>query len=426
MSLEFFKNKFGKENYLLLIYLIVVISELLVIRSFSDLPTELPNWVPKAQDLLNLKAPRDNFYGPGGAILILPFLWNGPDYFFATIFYTALGFVFYFKITQKIKSHSFRIIALIFPLVNVYLFWLFISSQDTVLEFAMYLGFLYFATMNRWIIATFFGTLVALTRSGYWASLILGVLTLYAVAKYNKLRFDRKAFMIFPLLFAISTFNFFNYGSPSPALEGGLTSYFGYAKHHYLSLPKFDMDVFLSGQNGDFANPKLQAELSGARSGAEKDQIYYKYARTSILENPKETVLGWMQKFESHLINIQKVPQLPGRYVYDSTSNSIRIENERLTWPLVLGNLIYEIYRFFLLFGGLIAFGIYLGIKKISSRKLDFGKLYYLFVFWIFSIIPAVLYYSETRFKIVQEMSLIPLVVYVFSELQARSKDRAR
>ena len=155
MSLEFFKNKLGKENYLLLIYLIVVISELFVIRSFSDLPTELPNWVPKAQDLLNLKAPRDNFYGPGGAILILPFLWNGPDYLFATIFYTALGFVFYFKITQKIKSHSFRIIALIFPLVNVYLFWLFISSQDTVLEFAMYLGFLYFAIMNRWILATF-------------------------------------------------------------------------------------------------------------------------------------------------------------------------------------------------------------------------------------------------------------------------------
>ena len=95
------------------------------------------------------------------------------------------------------------------------------------------------------------------------------------------------------------------------------------------------MDVFLSGEKGDFQNPKLQYELLSAKNQAQVDKIYWKYALQSIKDNPKQTILGWMQKFESHLVTIQKVPNLPGRYVLNKESSTINIENERLNWPLI-------------------------------------------------------------------------------------------
>ena len=293
------------ESLIIVGYLLIVTFELLLVRNFSDLPTELPNWAAKSRDLLNLDIPKDNFYGPGGAILLIPFLWNGPTYIFATITYCAIGFFFYYKICEQIRNPKFKFTALFLPLLNVYLFWLFISSQDTVLEFALYLAFVYFAIKNRWLISIIIGVLLAETRSGYWAIMILGIISLYLIHKKDKKFFDKKAFLVFPSLIIISVSNYVNYDSASPALEGGLTSYFSYAKHHYLSLPKFDMDVFLSGPNGDFSDPNLARDIAGAKSGAEVDRIYYKYALKSIAENPKETILGWMQKFESHFISIQ-------------------------------------------------------------------------------------------------------------------------
>lgn len=408
------QKRYLNKKLVLFIYLIMVIIELYFIYNKSDLVIGLSNWENKSKEILNFKLPSDNFYGPGGAILLAPFLWNSPDYFIAISFYAILGFYFYFKICEKIQNDKFRYFALIIPLMNVYLFWLFVSSQDTVFEFAFFMAFIRYATEEKWIKATLAAIILAETRSAYWLIIILGIFCLCFLRSKNGRIFNRKAFLIIPAFILISMFNFISYGSASPALGGGMTAYFSFAKHHYLSLPKFDMDVFLSGPNGEFTKQELKEELSNAKSGAEVDRIYYKFAFRSAIENPMETVLGLMQKFESHLINIQKVPQLPGKYVFDYETNSINIQNERLNWNLVLGNLLYEGYRFFILIFGLIGLGITIVLKKLDNSRFDLKNLEMISLFWIMSIMPALLYYSETRFKIVQEVSLIPLIVLIY------------
>lgn len=405
-----------KINRSLALYLSLILVELLATRTFSDLPTTLSNWAPNSEELIHFKIPKDNFYGPGGAILLAPFLWDGPNYFFAIITYSLLGFTYYYQITIRINSQKFRMFALSLPLVNVYLFWLFYTSQDTVFEFFLYMGFLYYLIENDWLRAIIFGVLLAETRSGYWAILLCGVLALKFLSKFTKSSFDKRLLIFFPSLILIAFFNYINYGSFTPAQEGGMTANFSYAKHHYLSLPKFDLDVFLSGKNGDLADPILKADLAKAKNDTEKDRAYFENAIRSIKSYPKETVLGWMQKFESHFISIQKIPNLPGNYQYNVKINAIEIEEERLTWPLIVGNLIYEVYRLLILILGISAFGIYLGIKKFHPT-FDARRLHLSLIFWIFSAIPALLFYSETRFKIVQEVSLIPLIIMIWSSL---------
>jgi hypothetical protein len=123
-----------------------------------------------------------------------------------------------------------------------------------------------------------------------------------------------------------------------------------------------------------------------------------------------------MQKFESHLVSIQKVPQLPGSYVFDNQTNTIRISNERLSWSLVLGHLTYMTYRFIWLVFGLVSIGIFLAIRRLQGLKtFHIGKLNYLFLFWLPSLFPALMFYSETRFKIVQELFLVPLIGFIWS-----------
>lgn len=113
-----------------------------------------------------------------------------------------------------------------------------------------------------------------------------------------------------------SLFNVLNYYSASPALEGGLTAYFSYTKYHYLSLLKLDKDVFLSGPNGAFSSCN-GPQIPKNSTPAEANKIYQKAAVKSILNNKKQTLLGWMQKFDSYFFDVQKIPNLPGQYVLD-------------------------------------------------------------------------------------------------------------
>ena len=401
--------------------------EFSVIWSLSDLPPELLNWRFKVNEILNLQIPSDNFYGPGGALLLLPFFWNSPNFNVANFFYIGIGLYFYCKLTQKIENLRYRFLAQMALLINVYLFWLCVSSQDTVFEFALYMIFLFFALNKKWGIALTAAFLLAQTRAGYWGIFVIGIVILSIIEykKYKKIEFIK--LLIIPIFVISSLFNFINYNSFSPALEGGMTAYFSYAKNHYLSLPKFDMDVFLSGEKGDFQNPKLQYELLSAKNQAQVDKIYWKYALQSIKDNPKQTILGWMQKFESHLVTIQKVPNLPGRYVLNKESSTINIENERLNWPLILGNLVYEIYRFCLLFGGLLVAGMYFVLRKSSLNKVfESNNFNYIFIFWLPSIVSAIIFYSETRFKIVQELSLIPLILFLYSKTRESMQKKSQ
>jgi hypothetical protein len=237
----------------------------------------------------------------------------------------------------------------------------------------------------------------------------------------NPKRAARKLFAIY-FLVASSIFNFVNYGSPSPALEGGLTAYFGYTKYHYLSLPKMDMDVFLSGPNGAFS-PLNGPDIPTSSTPAEINSIYQKAAIDSALSNKRETVLGWMQKFDSYFFDVQKIPHLPGEYVLDQEKKVISIGEERLNWKLVGGNLTYLIYRTALLVSGLVSVGILTGISLFQrTGLLSQLRLLPLGLPFLFGAIPGILIYTETRFKIVSELLLIPIIIEVCSKARLMSK----
>ena len=136
----------------------------------------------------------------------------------------------------------------------------------------------------------------------------------------------------------------------------------------------------------------------------------------SIFENPQRFVFSEIQKFDSHFFSIQKVPNLPGNYQLSSDENSINIGNERLTWPLTFGYLLYAIYRaiWMLLFAAII-FWSFLLIRN-KSRLKPYEK--YLPLPYLLGVIPGLIFYSETRFKICSEVLLIPLGLFAFQNIK--------
>ena len=405
----------GKNSGLHWLYVALVTIEFLGIHFSSDLVTALSNWAPKAELLSQGRIPDDNFYGPGSAIMLIPFLWSGPTYFIANVFYFSLATYFYFKICSNIQYVRVRNIALAALPLNIYLLWLCNSSQDTVFEFFLCTLMLWALLKSRWLVFTIAGLLLSEARSGYWVT-FLGISLVLVIRSYRKNRkINWRWSLAFPLLLVVTGLNVLIYSSPSPALEAGMTLRFSYSKYYYLSHPKFDMDVFLSGKNGLFSEKQLE-KLPKNATQAEVNSEYTRMAIREAISNPKETILGWMQKFDSQIFDVQKVPHLPGSYVLDPESKTISIGDERLGWVFVLGNLLYMLYRSALVVTGLLGIGILLQMRRTNldslRGKLKLGGLAYP---WVFGFIPAILVYSETRFKIVSELMLIPLIAEIWA-----------
>jgi len=218
-----------------------------------------------------------------------------------------------------------------------------------------------------------------------------------------------------PLLIyiSLSIFNFSQYGSPSPALEGGITAYDAYSKYYYLSHPKYDMDAFLAQTEHPLPEIVQRKLDNNPMSEVEMDRAYYSAAISSALTNPKETILGLFQKIDSYFFAVQKIPNLPGEYVLNAEKKQIDILNERKSWPLIVGHIVYQVYRSLWLILGIMALGfLFLRRKKYEIDS----RLYYLVAPWLCGAIAGLLYYTETRYKIVPEMILVPLIAIIWSE----------
>jgi hypothetical protein len=415
---SFYKNKF------LAIYTLALLGELALIHSVSDLPSTLGNWIEKSRVIAGFGIPQDNFYGPGSAILLIPFLPLQEHLFLANLFYFGLGTIGFWKLSEYVPSKIWRTICLIALPTNVYLVWLINSSQDTVFEFFLLIWASLFLARKRYLLFSILTFLLCLSRSGYWIFFLGTSVGMFLGGKFRRNELSWKKLIAVPLLVLTSAFNFANYDSPSPALEGGLALYFSYTKYHYLSLPKMDMDVFLSGPNGPFSEkngPRFPEEISQA----EENSIYAKAGLDSLTKYKKESVLGWMQKFDSYFFDVQKIPHLPGAYVLNQDERIIEIQEERLTWPLVLGNFSYMLWRTLLVLGALLAVGIVLGSKLVGT-SLGRVKLWPLALPYLFGVVPGLIIYTETRFKIVSELLLVPLIVEIWSKATALHSQRKR
>jgi len=393
-------------------YLFICLLPLLIVNRVSDLPIWIGNGEAKAREILNLQIPADNFYPIGKALMLLPFVWLSPNYFPVIILYFVASSAIYFLICQKISSFWPRLIALAALPANPYLVWLCYSSQDTIFELFLLLALVYSAINKRFSLFIISGFLLCLTRPSYWV-VFIGLAFFLAISeKKLQEKKQKKYFLVFLLLPINMFFNLFAYGSSSLAGESGITAYFSYNKYLYLSLPKFDMDVFLS--------TKGHVEDYGAHTSTE----YTKMAIQSIKDNPKEVLLASMQKLDAYIFDVQKVPHLPGEYYLSLDAKSIVIGDQRLTWTLVLGNLIYEIYRSIMLIGLLMALGVLFALSRFKIlAKQSFNIQWILLIPWVVGIIPGMVFYTETRFKIVSELLLFPFIGLVLGSVLSSKVD---
>lgn len=391
-------------NWKLWVYILVCLIPLFIVNQVSDLPVWIGNGEAKAREILNLQIPADNFYPIGKALMLLPFVWLSPNYFPVIVLYFVASSTIYFLICQKISSFWPRLIALAALPANPYLVWLCYSSQDTIFELFLLLALVYSAINKRFYLFIISGFLLCLTRPSYWVAFIGIALLLSVSGKKLKERNWKKFFFVFLLIPINMIFNLYSYGSSSLAGESGITAEFSYNKFLYLALPKFDMDVFLSTNSKDVI------------SGSHQNDGLLQIVINSVKNNPKEVLLANMQKFDSYIFDVQKVPHLPGEYYLSVDEKSIIIGNERLTWPLVLGNFLYEVYRSLLLTGLIASIGALFVYRKLRIKIEALGNfLWLLSLPWLLGLIPGLLFYTETRFKIVSELLLVPFVCLILT-----------
>ena len=410
MSKKTIKRRINKSLYF---YVFFCLTLLHITSYFLDLPPLIGNWEDKSWSILNF-ALNDNYYPPGASLALIPFLWSGPNFWLAIYFYYAVSAVIYFKICNYVDLGRGKIVALAALPLNFYLTWLCLTSADQVVELMFLLLLGYSAIKSKFFLSLIYGFLLCFTRPSYWPAYIL---IIYFIAKsspkeqkYND-NWVKKGAAIW-VLFGVLTFNQLVFNSINLATSSSDTLFYSHQKYHYLTLPKFDMDVFL--ENGASTDPIKVTKESDKFNFI--DDLKLRAVMISIFENPQRFVFSEIQKFDSHFFTIQKVPNLPGNYQLSSDENSIKINNERLTWPLTFGYLLYAIYRaIWMLFFAIVI----LWISLLAWNKLrlkPFEK--YLPLPYLLGVIPGLIFYSETRFKICSELLLVPLGLFAFQNIK--------
>jgi hypothetical protein len=406
---------FGKFNYELILFMLISCIPLLVISQLSDLPTSLGNWAGKANEILNFNIPTSNFYPAGSALMLLPFIWNGPNYLIAVLFYYLGGTFFYWKICSNIKSKKIRYLSLSAIPVNPYLVWLCYSSQDTVFEFFLLIVTIHSAIKYLPLPFIISGFVLCLTRPSYW---ILYITLSVFLQLTNKSKVKLRYAFLIPLIIlpANISYNIVNYNTSSIANEAGLTAYFSHNKYYYLAHPKFDMDVFLSREG------HMSIDASSELSESELNNLYLNKAISSIRDNPKEVLLGSIQKLDSYIFDIQKIPHLPGEYYLSADAKSIVIGDQRLDWKFVIGNVLYGLERMLLVIFLIPSlFIILIGLRKKYFTNKSISTII-LALPWLLGIVPGVIFYTETRFKIVSELLLVPFIALVLTSVKFKQQ----
>ena len=394
---------------------LVAAIELVLVNEISDLRPWLSTWAPKAHEILSLNPPSDNYYGPGAAILLIPFLWNAPLYFIANIFYIFVGALAYFNLCQRIRNLKFRIISYCSLLLNPYFFWLCHSSQDTVMEFALLMIAINFWFKHKFILFFLTTFLLSEVRSQYWLFIFTALLLRVYLDIKSKQRLKKSYFLPIIFLVLVSTFNLVNYGTPSLTWFLGETFELGQSKYMYLAQPKFDADHLLG--LADNSNTYRESRAPDFMTPGEKNNFYLKQGLDSIIKNPKQFILNLMQKTDSFIFSSQKIPSSPGYFTFDKDSKSIKIIDERLNWNIILGHLSYQIWRIFAFIVFIASITLYMTDRTNERRKLLDSNEHLLLLPWFCSFLTVLLLYMETRYKVIPELLLPIYSFYILDRI---------
>ncbi len=384
---------------------------------FNSLPAVAgTNWVNKALAILNFDAPADNYYPPGAGLLITPFVHLTNVSLMSTFFWANIGFVFYFLICNFILNRFLNFVALSSFLLNVYLFWNFKSSQDTVFEFAFVMISVYFLIKKSWYAAFLSLFLLFQIRSGY---LLLFVLVLGIIFYKRKFLGVKTRILIFPIFLVClsAIFNQLVYGVVSTSITSGQTFYFGQNKYFYLGHPNFDIDTFLS-REGHMTPKDVNHKDLWSSSLKEVDDVFLKESLKDIRENPQTFIQNSMIKIDNLFFNFQKIPNLPGEHWLSTDASSILIDKNALTLKYALGNLIYFLYRIISIILIIYAVSVSFFTRKFVDKN-DNLYSFWLLVPFISWIPLCLIFYEDTRFRIVSESLFIPAAVYIIARLKS-------
>jgi hypothetical protein len=412
--------RFKVSKLSVVIYAFLNLIFIICVHLISDIPVSVGNWETKSALIASFKNPEDNFYPPGGAILLIPFLILKPHYEIAIFFYFTLASVLYFFICEKIiKKTNLFLISLSAFTLNPYLLWLVHSSQDTVFElFLLLSGFALVLKKN------FFGAmlplyLLCLTRPAYWPSFLMlpVVYNLLCIQKDKKFAIKRTLVLIpFILLIFTLGINKMAFDHPELAGEAGMTAHFGHNKSWYIAMPKFDYDVFLSkGGNMDTNKLLLSSDRFSYVSNKE-----FRAALIYIVENPKSLFLNTLQKIDTYFFSVQKNPHLSGEYYLSSDQKSIVIGEKRDSWVLILGSYLYFIHRALLLIFLIASLTILVILPKVRN-SIIYQPQFLFFIPYLFGSIAALLFLAESRFKVVSEMLLVPFIASILDAYKSQN-----
>lgn len=98
------------------------------------------------------------------------------------------------------------------------------------------------------------------------------------------------------VLIGVLSFNQLVFNSPNLSTSSSTTLFYSHQKFHYLSLPKFDMDVFLTNGKSTSAESVLlnKSELKFIADSTVRASLL------SVLENPQRFVFAEIQKVDSY------------------------------------------------------------------------------------------------------------------------------
>lgn len=411
-----------KEKSPLIIYGIINLIAIVCVNFISDLPVRVGNWESKATLLAAFQKPEDNFYPPGGAILLIPFLSFKPDFKIAIFFYFTISAIIYYMICSRLISNRlFFYLALSALTFNPYLLWVINSSPDSVFELFLLLSGFALLLSRKYFMACLPLYLLCLTRPQYWPSFLM----LPIIAKYLKLKFSNVSdvsnkFIVTPFVLLLLTLslNQIVFKSPAIAGEAGMTAHFGHNKYWYLSMPKFDSDVFLS-TGGNMDTPKV---LSHSDKFSQIKDDEFRAALINIYENPKSLFLNTLQKVDSYFFAVQKNPQLSGQYFLSTDKKSIILGPNRDSWALIFGSWLYFFHRSILLIFAIASLTLIVVFATIRRDVLAQPIILFCLPY-VFGSVAAILYSTETRLKIVSELLLVPFIVYIFDLFKFKRKE---
>ena len=247
-------------------------------------------------------------------------------------------------------------------------------------------------------------------RSGYWLLFILVALLL--ILKRKSLNLSRWFFALpCGLLILSSLFNFISYGTLSPSNTSGQTLYFGQNKYFYLGHPSYDIDTFLD-EGGHMTPPGYTREELWNRDLTELDDIFKEQAIKDIRSNPEIFIQNTIIKLDNLFFNFQKVPNLPGRYWLSADGKNIFIEGQGLNLKYALGNFVYFLYRFISVMLLIYSISLWFYFRKFFKVS----DIYYAVCNFlpIISIWPiCIIFYEDTRFRIISECLIIPASAYL-------------